>query len=76
MKKVMLFAAVVTAFSFASCKKDYTCKCTTVYAGGSSPTVVSETGSYKATKKKSKTVCAGLESTDASQTTTCEAVVK
>jgi hypothetical protein len=29
MKKILLFVAVVTAFSFASCKKDRTCTCTT-----------------------------------------------
>jgi hypothetical protein len=28
MKKVILFAAVLSAFSFASCKKDHTCTCT------------------------------------------------
>ena len=28
MKKVLLFVAVVTAASFASCKKDRTCTCT------------------------------------------------
>ncbi|MES2285589.1 MAG: hypothetical protein V4547_07865 [Bacteroidota bacterium] len=29
MKKVLLFVAVVSAFSFASCKKDRTCTCVT-----------------------------------------------
>jgi hypothetical protein len=28
MKKVFLFVAVISAFSFASCKKDRTCSCT------------------------------------------------
>ena len=29
MKKVLLFGAVVAAFTFASCAKDRTCTCTT-----------------------------------------------
>ncbi|MDF2436861.1 MAG: hypothetical protein K0Q95_1237 [Bacteroidota bacterium] len=28
MKKIILFAAVISAFSFASCKKDRSCTCT------------------------------------------------
>jgi len=32
MKKLLLFVAVVSAFSFASCKKDRTCTCT--YSNG------------------------------------------
>ena len=28
MKKVILFIAVISAFSFASCKKDHICTCT------------------------------------------------
>lgn len=39
MKKVLLFVAVVAAFSFASCKKDRTCTCTnTSTAPGSTAT--------------------------------------
>ena len=34
MKKTVLFIAVISAFSFASCKKDHVCTCIT--AGGSS----------------------------------------
>ena len=33
MKKTVLFIAVISAFSFASCKKDHVCTCVT---GGSS----------------------------------------
>ena len=29
MKKLLLSVAVISAFSFASCKKDHTCTCTT-----------------------------------------------
>jgi hypothetical protein len=35
MKKILLFVTVVTAASFASCKKDRTCTCTTTYSNGS-----------------------------------------
>jgi hypothetical protein len=28
MKKIFVFAAVISAFSFASCKKDHSCSCT------------------------------------------------
>ena len=38
MKKLTLLAVAALAISFASCKKDYTCKCTTTYAGGGSGT--------------------------------------
>jgi hypothetical protein len=50
MKKVILFVAVIIAASFASCKKDYACKCT---AGS-----VSVTGDkFNNTKKKAKDEC-------------------
>jgi len=38
MKKVILFIAVVSAFSFASCKKDRVCTCTTSYTSGGQTT--------------------------------------
>lgn len=38
MKKVILFSAVVSAFSFASCKKDRVCTCTTTYTSGGQTT--------------------------------------
>ena len=33
MKKVLLFAVVLGAVSFSSCKKDYDCTCTTTNSG-------------------------------------------
>ena len=51
MKKVILFVAVVIATSFASCKKDYACKC--------SNTVVPAT-TQNETKKDAKDRCAKL----------------
>lgn len=63
MKKSILFVAVVFAASFASCKKDYACKCT--YG---SVSVTHDT--FNDTKKNADDKCAG-ESTGGY---TCEAV--
>ena len=63
MKKGILFIAVVFAASFASCKKDYSCKCTT---GG-----VSVTGATQNETKKDADDRCELETTSY---TTCEAV--
>ena len=40
MKKILLFAAVLSAFTFASCKKERTCSCTTTTT--SSSTIVTD----------------------------------
>ncbi len=65
MKKVILFVAVISAFSFASCKKDRTCTCTATYSDGtpSDTYVVTFT---KAKKKDVKKDCIDQTSTDAS----------
>ncbi len=68
MKKVILFAAVVSAFSLASCKKDRVCTCVTSPGGGT--TVVTYTAS-----KSGPANAACLSSTETSNgvtsTTTC-----
>ncbi|HSH65234.1 MAG TPA: hypothetical protein VLB84_05410 [Bacteroidia bacterium] len=53
MKKSIVLVAVIAAFSFASCKKDYTCVCK--YAGLESSSTI------KNTKKKAKDACSALE---------------
>lgn len=53
MKKITLLAAVVVAFTFASCKKDYTCECT--FSGNGLSGTASTT--IKDTKKKAKDAC-------------------
>ncbi|MES2139226.1 MAG: hypothetical protein V4511_05930 [Bacteroidota bacterium] len=73
MKKLLLFVAVVAAFSFASCKKDRTCTCTTVNADGSPSTtqVITIIDSKKADAKKlciDRTTGTGTDL----ETTTCE----
>jgi hypothetical protein len=67
MKKVILFAAVVSAISFASCKKERDCACTTTTNYGGASTTSSQTITYKdVTKKQAKTLCASWTTTDTS----------
>ena len=71
MKKVFLFVAVISAFSFASCKKDHTCACTSTY--GSFTGTPQVTTFPKSTKAAARANC--LSSTEVSggvtTTTTC-----
>ena len=56
MKKLLLTVAVISAFSFASCKKDSTCTCTAVYADGS-PSQTSVITIIDARKMDAKKMC-------------------
>lgn len=71
MKKVLLFIAVVSAASFASCKKDRTCTCTTTSTGYSGTPVV--TTYVKSTKSAARANCLNYTTTSGSTvfTTTC-----
>jgi len=53
MKKITLLTVVLAAMSFASCKKDYTCECTTTAAGITSTASVT----INDTKKNAKSAC-------------------
>jgi len=64
MKKITLLAAVIAAFTFASCKKDYTCECTATSGGVS----ISASTTIKDTKKKAKDACTAKATTGV----TCE----
>jgi hypothetical protein len=68
MKKGLLFVAVISAFSFASCKKDRTCTCVTDPGGSTS--VVTYTKA-----KKGDATAACLSTTEVNNgttiTTTC-----
>ena len=64
MKKV-LFVAALGMLTLASCKKDYTCECTTTIGGFSS----SASTTINATKKDAKTACEN--GSNASTYTTC-----
>ncbi len=73
MKKVILSLVVVAALSTVSCKKNYTCQCTTTYSGvfAGTPNTVTNT-TIDNTKSKAKTACDGLSSTVAgASSTTC-----
>jgi len=67
MKKGLLFVAVISAFSFASCKKDQTCTCTRTYDGVASGTA-DVTTFPKSTKAAARANC--LSSTYTSGTVT------
>lgn len=63
MKKVLLFVAVVTAASFASCKKDRVCNCTTSTSPGGTATV--STVTYTEAKKgDARAACLSSTSTE------------
>jgi hypothetical protein len=73
MKKVALFAAVVTAISMTSCVKERDCKCTTTYSYAGASTSSTQTIVYKdVTKKQGKTLCASYTSTDENGATTTQ----
>ncbi len=59
MKKVILFVAVTTAFSFASCKKDRVCTCTDVtVSNGQTQTSDPQIITYnKATASQAESKC-------------------
>ncbi|MES2139225.1 MAG: hypothetical protein V4511_05925 [Bacteroidota bacterium] len=73
MKKVVLFVAVISAFSFASCKKDQTCTCTSTYNGVASGTA-DVTTFPKATKAAARANCLSSTRVSGSNTIveTCE----
>jgi len=73
MKKVTFIAiAAFFTLSLASCKKDWSCKCTVTTAGVSGTTETT----FNATKKDAEDSCTALETSASvagvSSTTTCE----
>ncbi len=65
MKKGLLFVAVISAFSFASCKKDHVCTCISAPGGTTSVTT------YTASKKgDAQAACLSTSQVDASSNTT------
>jgi hypothetical protein len=67
MKKV-LFLGAFAALGLASCKKDYTCECTTTGMG----TSITQTTTINATKKDATTACENGSSSVSGITTTCK----
>ncbi|MES2285590.1 MAG: hypothetical protein V4547_07870 [Bacteroidota bacterium] len=73
MKKLLLCVAVISAFSFASCKKDRTCTCTSTHTDGT-PASTSVFTAIDAKKSDAKKRCIDrteVNGTD-TETTTCE----
>lgn len=66
MKKIIAIAAL-SVFVLASCKKDYTCECTTT--GNGQTATASST--VNATKKDAKEACEGGSTSANGYTTTC-----
>ena len=66
MKKGLLFVAVISAFSFASCKKDRTCTCTETYNGASVPGGSQTITIEKAKKGDARAACLSTKETDSS----------
>lgn len=73
MKKLTILAVAALAISFASCKKDHTCTCTTVttFTGGST-TGTSTWTILKAKKGDARAACLSTKSTDATSNSTTE----
>ncbi len=66
MKKVVLFVAVISAFSFASCKKDRVCTCTGTWPGATA----NVTTYTKSTKAGARANCLSSTQTNAGVTYT------
>ncbi len=71
MKKVFAICAVALfAVSFSSCKKDYTCDCTTTESITGTTTTSSST--INATKADAEEACDAMDLTFGTSTTECE----
>lgn len=68
MKKIMFSALVLGLFAFSSCKKDYTCECTTTVSG-QQPTIV--TSIVNGTKSEAKSSCENGSSSAGGFTINC-----
>jgi hypothetical protein len=76
MKKITLLAITVIAISFASCKKDRVCTCTTTPTSGTA--VTTETTYFEVKKKDARLYCIGSQTnqtapvSNTGSKTTCE----
>lgn len=67
MKKIFLFLAIASVFSFASCRKDRTCTCVNTFTDASTGTTISTTDVtvYTDSKKHDASVyCISTSNTD------------
>ena len=63
MKKLILLSVLTLSMTFASCKKDFECTCTTTTAGVAGPP--EKTSLVSVTKKTAKANCINSSGTDA-----------
>ena len=56
MKKLLILAGALAMIAFVSCKKEYTCTCTTTYADSGMDPVVT-TFTFEAKKSDAKAAC-------------------
>lgn len=66
MKKIVLFIAVLSAFSFASCKKDRVCTCISTSTVPGSVSTTNITTYTKAKKADARVACLSYKYTDPS----------
>lgn len=71
MKKITLLAVVIGAMSLASCKKNYTCTCTTTDSSSPSDPPIVTPYTVKETKKKAKDACNKSNQSAGTITTSC-----
>ena len=76
MKKLSILSIAFLALSLASCKKDYTCSCTTLSTEPGSTTTVSEVTFVKARKADAKRACVKETYTEGGYTTTNDCKLK
>ncbi len=76
MKKVLLFSAVIAAFTFASCAKDRTCTCTTTSTVPGSTATTDITTFTKSHKDDARRNCMGYTATNSGYTTTKACTLK
>jgi hypothetical protein len=76
MKKINLIFGVILLLTFNSCKKEYTCVCSTSAGIPGFPIPDTETNLGKLTKKKAETQCSSRNTNTSllgfTVTTTCE----
>jgi len=70
MKKIILLGSAVVLLGMMSCKKNYTCVCTTTDTATSTSIGTTKT-TIKDTKKKAKDTCEGASASAGTLTTTC-----
>ncbi len=69
MKKLFFSIFCLLTLTLVSCKKDYTCKCTTLWSDGE---VWTDSYTINAKEKDAKTECDSYETTGSEYVETCE----